>query len=113
VQRAGPDIITVSVTINVYHAAVNPAEPGRVESEGKGMKTGRTLFMAATLLLSASLLWAGGSAEKSATSGQPVQITLGYSGGVWIEKYFDQVLSQPTPIDERNYREEGRLPNLR
>ena len=59
------------------------------------MKTRLFFFVSAALLLSASLLWAGGSQEKgAATGGQPVQITLGYSGGVWIEKYFDQVLSQ-------------------
>ncbi len=62
------------------------------------MKTRVMLFAAAALLLSASLLWAGGSQEKGAAAGgKPVQITLGYSGGVWIEKYFDQVLSQLPP----------------
>ena len=39
---------------------------------------------------------AAGSKEQGAGgagTATPVQISLGYSGGVWIEKYFDQVLS--------------------
>ena len=43
------------------------------------------------LTIVAVSVFAGGAKEQAAQG--PVTISLGYSGGVWIEKYFDQVLA--------------------
>lgn len=53
------------------------------------------------VVLPVGLAWASGQSEKvaggSAQPAGPREITIGYSGGTWIEKYFDQVLGNLPP----------------
>ncbi|MGA2974387.1 MAG: extracellular solute-binding protein [Spirochaetia bacterium] len=50
-----------------------------------------TLLVPILMIALAMSVFAGGAKEQTAQG--PATVSLGYSGGVWIEKYFDQVLA--------------------
>jgi len=50
-----------------------------------------TLLVPILMVALAMSAFAGGAQEQTAQG--PATVSLGYSGGVWIEKYFDQVLA--------------------
>lgn len=52
-------------------------------------KLGRLVFLVLFVSAAAIPVLASGSKEAAG----PVTVSLGYSGGVWIEKYFDQVIA--------------------